>query len=95
MSDCQEVATAACASLHNASPFATESLGPRYNDPIAIAFRSKAWVHSRNTNVARCKMGNVGINRTKNMWRHSSRKTEVIEVALTAAVILEDWRRRY
>jgi hypothetical protein len=58
---------------------------------MAIALRRRAWVHSRKTKVARCKMGKVGMNRTKNMCRHSSRKTEVIDVALTAAVTLDDW----
>jgi len=47
--------------------FATESLGPKYRDPIAIAFNRSGCVHSRKTNVARCKIGNVGINLTKNI----------------------------
>ena len=70
---------------------ATESLGPRYNDPIAIAFSKSGCVHSRKTNVARCRIGNVGIKRTKNICRHSSRKTEVIDFAFTSAVTLEDY----
>jgi hypothetical protein len=40
--------------------------------------------------VALCKIGKVGMNRAKNICRHSSRKTDVIDVALTAAVTLED-----
>ena len=70
----------------------TESFGPKYRDPRAIALRSSGWVHSRKTNVARWRMGNVGMNRTKNMCRHSSKKTDVIDVALTAAVTLEDYQ---
>lgn len=59
---------------------------------MAIAFSNRGCVHSRKTKVARCRTGNVGMNRTKNMWRHSSRKTDVIEVALTAAVTSEDYK---
>lgn len=62
-----EVAIAVWARRHSASPFATESLGPKYRDPSAIALSSKGCVHSRKTNVARCRMGKVGMNRTKNM----------------------------
>lgn len=47
-------------------------------------------MHSRKTNVGRCSTGNVGMNRAKNMCRHSSRKTDVMEFALTAAVTLDD-----
>lgn len=65
--DCHEVATAVCAKRHKASPLATESLGPRYNDPIAIAFRRRACVDSLKTKVAWCRIGNVGIKRMKNM----------------------------
>ena len=68
-----------------------ESLGPRYKDPIAIAFKSNGCVHSRNTKVARCSTGNVGMNRQKNICKHSSRNTELSEVASTAAVIDEDF----
>lgn len=79
--------------LRSADPtFATESFGPRYNDPMAIALSRRGWVHSRNTKVARCNIGKVGMNRTKNICRHSSRKTDVMDVALTAAVTLEDYR---
>lgn len=70
--------------------FAIESLGPKYKDPIAIAFSKRGWVHSRKTNVARCRIGKVGMKRTKNIWRHSSRKTDVMDAAFTAAVTLED-----
>jgi hypothetical protein len=70
---------------------AIASLGPRYSDPIAMAFNKRGCVHSRKTNVGRCRMGKVGTKRTKNMCKHSSRKTDVIEVALTASVTLEDW----
>lgn len=80
-----------CERRHKASPFAIASLGPRYRDPIAIAFNSSGCVQSLNTNVARCRTGNVGMNRTKNIWRHSSKKTEVIDVASASAVILDDW----
>ena len=85
-----EVAIAVCAKRHKASPLATESFGPRYNDPNAIALRRRGCVHSRKTKVARCRTGNVGMNRTKNICRHSSKKTDVIEVALIAAVTLDD-----
>lgn len=71
--------------------FAIESLGPRYKDPIAIALSNNGCVLSRKTNVERCKTGNVGMKRTKNICKHSSRKREVIEVASIAAVTLEDW----
>jgi hypothetical protein len=36
--------------------------------------------------------GKVGINRTKNICKHSSKKTEVTDVASTAAVTLDDYR---
>lgn len=55
-----------------------------------MALRSRGCVQSRKTNVDRCKTGNVGINRTKNIWRHSSRKTELTEVASTAEVTVDD-----
>lgn len=87
---CHEVATAVWARRHRASPFAIESFGPRYKEPMAIAFSNRGCVHSRKTNVARCRIGKVGMKRTKNMCRHSSRKTDVMEVAFTAAVTLED-----
>ena len=88
--DCHEVESAVCARCHRASPFATESLGPKYKEPIAMALRRRACVHSRKTKVARCKIGNVGMKRMKNIWRHSSRNTEVMDVAFTAAVTLDD-----
>lgn len=70
--------------------FAVESLGPQYREPIAMALSNNGWVQSRKIKVARCNMGNVGIKRTKNMCKHSSRKTEVRDVASTAAVTRED-----
>ena len=48
-------------------------------------------MHSLKTNVARCRTGNVGMNRTKNMCKHSSKNTEDKEVASTAAVKLDDY----
>lgn len=71
--------------------FATEVFGPRYSDPIAIAFSSKGCVHSRKINVDLWSTGNVGTKRTKNICKHSSKKTDVTEVASTAAVTLEDY----
>lgn len=32
------------------------------------------------------------MNLTKNIWRHSSRKTEVIDFAFTSAVTLDDFQ---
>jgi hypothetical protein len=55
-----------------------------------MALSNSGWVHSRKTKVARCNIGKVGMNRTKNMCRHSSRNTDVMEVDLIAAVTLED-----
>lgn len=57
---------------------------------MAIALSSSGCVHSRNTNVALCRTGKVGINRTKNMCRHSSRNTDVMDFAFTSAATLED-----
>lgn len=56
-----------------------------------MALSNNGCVLSRNTNVARCKTGNVGMKRTKNICRHSSKKTDVIDVASMAAVTLEDY----
>lgn len=47
-------------------------------------------MHSRKTKVGRCRIGKVGTNRTKNICKHSSRKTDVMELDLTAAVTLDD-----
>lgn len=59
---------------------------------MAMALSNKGCIQSRKTKVARWSTGNTGIKRTKNMCRHWSRKTEVIDVAFTAAVTLEDWK---
>jgi hypothetical protein len=58
---------------------------------MAMALRRSGWAQSRKTNVARWRTGNVGMNLTKNICRHSSRKMDVMEVDLAAAVTLEDW----
>lgn len=55
-----------------------------------MALSSKGWVHSRKTNVARWRTGKVGMKRTKNICKHSSRNTDVIEADLAAAATLED-----
>jgi hypothetical protein len=55
-----------------------------------MALSSNGCVQSRKTNVARCSIGNVGMKRIKNICKHSSRNTEVIEVASTAAVTLDN-----
>jgi len=55
-----------------------------------MAFSSKGCVQSLKTKVPRWRTGKVGINRPKNMCKHSSRKTEVRDVASTAAVTEED-----
>jgi hypothetical protein len=70
--------------------FAIELFGPKYSEPIAIALSSSGCVHSLKTKVPRWRTGNVGINRPKNMCKHSSRKTDVRDVASTAAVTDDD-----
>jgi hypothetical protein len=68
----------------------TASEGPRYREPIAMALSSSGCVQSRKTNVARWRTGKVGMKRTKNMCKHSSKKTDVMLVDSAAAVTLED-----
>ena len=55
-----------------------------------MALSNSGWMQSRNTNVALCRMGKVGMNRTKNMCKHSSKKTEWMELDSAAVVTLDD-----
>lgn len=56
-----------------------------------MALSNRGCVQSRKMNVARCNMGKVGMKRTKNICKHSSKNTDVMEVASTAAVTLVDY----